>query len=57
MAQDTPEIDVIQAGTSTALFIPAECFISAMKRLGLLPKDWQPKERPDDEPAKIADRR
>ncbi len=49
-------IKTIELGPSTAIFVPADKLIEELKQLGLLPKDWKPKGRPNDEPSQARHR-
>jgi hypothetical protein len=44
-------ISTIEVGKSTALFIDSKNFIERCRQLGLLPPDWQPRQRRSDDAA------
>jgi len=54
---NTPRVDMISVGTSTAFCVPSQDFVATLKSLGLLPADWRPKRRSDDGPTIENDRR
>ena len=45
----TPRVNVLKlARAHAAVFIESKHFVAAMKAMGLLPRNWEPKRRPND---------
>lgn len=51
----TPRVKVVKIGAGKVIFIDSRQFVAAMKAMGLLPRNWEPKRRPDDGKAKETD--